>query len=92
MSSPDQFETSWEIWSGHDLLSLYEGKIVPRSFEAEYVVISFLVSLIGAIAALELINRRTSRSGWYNHLLLLGTSVSMGGIAIWCMVSESVTL
>ncbi|KAK9779014.1 putative FAD dependent oxidoreductase-domain-containing protein [Seiridium cardinale] len=67
------------------LLAQYEGQIVPRSFNAGFVTLSYVVSFIGAASTLELINRRTSRNGLFNHLILLSASVTMGGIAIWCM-------
>lgn len=68
-----------------DLLAQYEGAIVPRAFNSGFVVASYLVSFIGASCTLELINRRTSKNGIHNHLILLGAAVTMGGIAIWCM-------
>ncbi|KAI1499443.1 FAD dependent oxidoreductase-domain-containing protein [Biscogniauxia marginata] len=68
-----------------ELLRQYEGEIVPRAFKAGFVVLSFVVSLIGAISTLELINRRTSRNGIFNHLLLVSAAVTMGGITIWSM-------
>jgi NO-binding membrane sensor protein with MHYT domain len=74
MSTPEQ------------LLAQYEGQIVPRSFNAGFVALSYVVSFIGAASTLELINRRTSRNGLVNHLVLLSASITMGGIAIWCMV------
>ncbi|POS69361.1 hypothetical protein DHEL01_v212245 [Diaporthe helianthi] len=60
-------------------------KIVPRSFNAGFVTLSYVVSLIGAASTLELINRRTAPKGKINHLLLVSAAVTMGGIAIWCM-------
>ncbi|KAK3935708.1 hypothetical protein QBC46DRAFT_358017 [Diplogelasinospora grovesii] len=63
----------------------YLGQVVPFSFLSRFLALSYAVSLIGAACTLELINRRTSRKGHYNHLLLLGAAISMGGIAIWCM-------
>ncbi|KAK8073531.1 hypothetical protein PG994_004430 [Apiospora phragmitis] len=72
-----------------DLLTRFTGHAVPVSFDPGFVVLSFLVSLIGAGCSLELINRRTSMKGLFNHLhrslLLVGAAVSMGGIAIWSM-------
>ncbi|KAK8099507.1 uncharacterized protein PG998_012748 [Apiospora kogelbergensis] len=68
-----------------DLLARFTGHAVPVSFDPGFVVLSFLVSLIGAGCTLELINRRTSLKGLYNHLLLVGAAVSMGGISIWSM-------
>lgn len=54
-----------------DALSLsyveqYEGKVVPFSFNAGYVGLSYVVSLVGAASTLELIRRRTSHKGIYN--------------------------
>ncbi|ROT34959.1 hypothetical protein SODALDRAFT_284565 [Sodiomyces alkalinus F11] len=68
-----------------DLLSRYEGLVVPRSFSPGFIALSYLVSFIGAACTLELLNRRTSHKGKFNHLLLVTSAVSMGGIAIWCM-------
>jgi len=66
----------WQEW---------EGRVVPRSFSSGYIVLSYAVSFVGAWTTLELFNRRTSRKGLYNWYLLCGSSISMGGIAIWCM-------
>ncbi|KAH8652810.1 hypothetical protein BGZ60DRAFT_420285 [Tricladium varicosporioides] len=66
----------WQNW---------EGQIVPRAFSAGYVVLSYLVSYVGAWTTLELINRRTAGRGLYNWSLLFGSSISMGGVSIWCM-------
>ncbi|KAM0328462.1 hypothetical protein ACHAQA_004869 [Verticillium albo-atrum] len=71
--------------SVEDLLLRYEGQIVPRSFNAGFITLSYVVSLIGAACTLELLNRRTSHKGKFNHLLLVSSAVAMGGIAIWCM-------
>ncbi len=69
------------------LLQLYQDQYVPVAFNGGYVALSYVVSLVGAASTLELINRRTSRNGLFNHLLLVSSAVTMGGIAIWCMVS-----
>lgn len=58
---------------------------MPRSFHYGFIIVSYAVSWIGAASTLELINRRTSPRGKYNHFLLVSAAVSMGGIAIWCM-------
>ncbi|KAI1076497.1 FAD dependent oxidoreductase-domain-containing protein [Whalleya microplaca] len=68
-----------------ELLQLYEGQVVPRAFNAGFVIISYIVSLTGAASTLELLNRRTSRNGLFNHVILFSAAVTMGGIAIWCM-------
>ncbi|KAK6857154.1 hypothetical protein PG995_007341 [Apiospora arundinis] len=71
--------------ASEDLLTRFTGHAVPVSFDPGFVILSYVVSLIGAGCTLELINRRTSLKGLYNHLLLVGAAVSMGGIAIWSM-------
>ncbi|KAJ2901274.1 mhyt domain signaling [Zalerion maritima] len=68
-----------------ELFRMYEGQVVPRSFHYGFIVVSYTVSFIGAASTLELINRRTSPKGTYNHFLLFSSAVSMGGISIWCM-------
>ncbi|KAK3345833.1 hypothetical protein B0T25DRAFT_570990 [Lasiosphaeria hispida] len=71
--------------SPQDDLSQYLGQVVPFRFNPAILALSYAVSLVGAASTLELINRRTSRKGIYNNLLLLGSAISMGGVAIWCM-------
>lgn len=71
--------------SVHQIMTLYAGQSVPFHFSWGFVALSYLVSLIGAGSTLELINRRTSIKGRYNHVLLFGAAISMGGIAIWSM-------
>lgn len=71
--------------TAEQLLSQWRGQIVPRSFNAGFVTLSYVVSLIGAASTLELINRRTAPKGKLNHLLLVSAAITMGGIAIWCM-------
>ncbi|KAL5600917.1 uncharacterized protein BROUX77_005166 [Berkeleyomyces rouxiae] len=68
--------TQYDEW--HD-------KIVPRTFNAGLVILSYCVSFIGSLSTLELINRRTSPKGISNHLLLFSAAVTMGGISIWSM-------
>ncbi|OLN91989.1 Signaling protein YkoW [Colletotrichum chlorophyti] len=67
------------------MFAKYHGEIVPRAFNGGFITLSFAVSLIGAASTLELLNRRTSPKGKFNHLLLVSSAVTMGGIAIWCM-------
>ncbi|KUI59944.1 Signaling protein YkoW [Cytospora mali] len=71
--------------AAEQLLEQWKGQIVPRSFNAGFVTLSYVVSLIGAASTLELINRRTAPKGKLNHLLLVSAAITMGGIAIWCM-------
>ncbi|KAJ2975428.1 hypothetical protein NUW58_g8358 [Xylaria curta] len=67
------------------LLQEYQGQIVPRSFHGYLVAVSYLVSFLGAVSTLELINRRTSRNGFLNQVFLVSAAVTMGGISIWSM-------
>ncbi|RKK18699.1 hypothetical protein BFJ66_g16443 [Fusarium oxysporum f. sp. cepae] len=71
--------------TAQDLLREYQGHIVPQSYNAGFVALSFVVSLVGAGSTLELINRRTGLRGLFNHLLLMSSAVTMGGVSIWCM-------
>lgn len=73
------------IMSSEDLFRQYRGQIVPQDYNAGFVALSYLVSLVGAASTLELINRRTGSRGLFNHLLLMSSAITMGGIAIWCM-------
>lgn len=43
-----------------------EDQLVPFSFNAGFVSLSYIVSLIGAASTLELIRRRTSYKGLHN--------------------------
>jgi NO-binding membrane sensor protein with MHYT domain len=42
------------------------GQVVPVSFDPTLLVLSYLISFVGAASTLELIHRRTSRKGYYN--------------------------
>jgi Na+/proline symporter len=52
--------------SDNSSLLAMEGQIVPRSFSPGLVVLSYVVSWIGAWTTLELINKRTAGRGLYN--------------------------
>ncbi|KAJ4267410.1 hypothetical protein NW762_003517 [Fusarium torreyae] len=71
--------------STQELLQRYQGHIVPQSYNAGFVALSYVVSLVGAGSTLELINRRTGLRGLFNHLLLMSSAITMGGVSIWCM-------
>ncbi|KAM0352849.1 hypothetical protein ACHAPU_001731 [Fusarium lateritium] len=60
--------------STEELLQRYQGHIVPQSYNAGFVALSYVVSLVGAASTLELINRRTGLR-----------AITMGGVSIWCM-------
>ncbi|KAI1838581.1 hypothetical protein DTO013E5_547 [Penicillium roqueforti] len=59
--------------------------VVLVTYLAGYIVLSYVISAMGCATTLELLHRRTSRSGLYNWYLLLTSSITMGGIGIWCM-------
>ncbi|EXL64712.1 hypothetical protein FOPG_19033 [Fusarium oxysporum f. sp. conglutinans race 2 54008] len=71
--------------ASNNLLHEYQNHIVPQSYNAGFVVLSYIVSLVGAGSSLELMSRRTGFRGLLNHLLLVSSAVTMGGVAIWCM-------
>lgn len=50
--------------------SLHAGHFVSHSYNAGYIVLSFIVSFSGAWTALELLHRRTSARGLYNWYVL----------------------
>ena len=58
---------------------------VAVHYNAGFIVLSYLVSLVGCITTLELLQRRTSRRGLYNWYLLVASCICMGGIGIWSM-------
>ncbi|KAH8150696.1 uncharacterized protein LAJ45_05392 [Morchella importuna] len=57
----------------------------PQAFSAGYIALSYIISFIGSLSTVELLQRRTSRRGMYNWYLLAGSSLTMGGVAIWAM-------
>ncbi|KAJ5558671.1 hypothetical protein N7461_002643 [Penicillium sp. DV-2018c] len=59
--------------------------LVRVTYLAGYIVLSYVISAMGCATTLELLHRRTSRSGLYNWYLLVTSSITMGGIGIWCM-------
>ncbi|KAJ5479275.1 hypothetical protein N7530_004784 [Penicillium desertorum] len=59
--------------------------LVRVRYLAGYIILSYVISAMGCTTTLELLHRRTSRSGLYNWYLLLTSSITMGGIGIWCM-------
>ncbi|CAG9981343.1 unnamed protein product [Clonostachys byssicola] len=71
--------------SPDELLHKYEGQMVHQQFNAGFVVLSYIVSLIGAGSTLELINRRTGFKGLFNNVILASAAVTMGGVSIWSM-------
>lgn len=62
--------------STEDLLRQYQGHVVPQSYNAGFVALSYLVSLVGAASTLELMNRRTGFRGVFNQY----ASISLRGL------------
>ncbi|TGZ80820.1 hypothetical protein EX30DRAFT_307146, partial [Ascodesmis nigricans] len=62
-----------------------EGEYAPRHFQVGFIVLSYVVSFVGSLSTLELLQLRTGTRGAYNWYLLIGSAITMGGIAIWCM-------
>lgn len=44
----------------------WEDQIVPRAFISGFIVLSYIVSYVGAWTTLELLHKRTSGRGLYN--------------------------
>ncbi|KAI4085759.1 MAG: hypothetical protein LQ344_008155 [Seirophora lacunosa] len=65
--------------------ALMQGQVIPHSFNAGYIILSYCVSFVGCWTSLNLLHWRTSRRGYYNWYLLLGAAASMGAVAIWSM-------
>lgn len=53
--------------STEELPHRYQGHIVPQSYNAGFVALTYVVSLVGAGSTLELINRRTGLRGLFNQ-------------------------
>ncbi|KAH8690193.1 putative MHYT domain signaling protein [Talaromyces proteolyticus] len=58
---------------------------MPVSYSAGFIALSYIISAMGSATCLEMLHRRTSRSGLFNWYLLLTSSLAMGGIGIWSM-------
>jgi hypothetical protein len=57
-SSTDTLDQLFQQWNG---------QLVPWTFNGGFVALSYVVSLIGAMSTLELINRRTAPKGLFNQ-------------------------
>ena len=58
-------------------VNLLVGQMVDVSYNPTYVVLSYLVSVIGCWTALELLHRRTSSRGFYNWSVAPSTPISL---------------
>lgn len=54
-------------------------------YQPGFIVLSYVVSLVGAWTTLELLLKRTGGSGLYNVLLLIGAGVAFGSTATFGM-------
>jgi len=58
---------------------------VSVSYKPEYVVASYIIACVGSGTALQVMKQRTGFKGLRNWLLLVGGSISLGVVGIWCM-------
>ncbi|KAI8144161.1 hypothetical protein BJV82DRAFT_667992 [Fennellomyces sp. T-0311] len=56
-----------------------------QTFDAGIIIVSYFISVIGALTTLELLTQRTHYKGAYNWFLLLAAAFCMGGVGIWSM-------
>lgn len=61
-----EFRSFIKMSTTQDSLEQYSGLLVPFSFNAGFVCLSYAISLIGTGSTLELIRRRTSHKGVHN--------------------------
>ncbi|EMR10146.1 hypothetical protein PNEG_01421 [Pneumocystis murina B123] len=64
---------------------LVYGEKTEQHISPKIVLVSYFISVLGSYTTLELLRHRTSVHGIFNWSLLLSSSLSMGGIAIWSM-------
>ncbi|KAI8973485.1 hypothetical protein BDF20DRAFT_837427 [Mycotypha africana] len=57
----------------------------PQIYNGGIIFVSYIISVAGAMIALELLQRRTHIRGKYNWFLLFAAATSMGGVGIWSM-------
>ncbi|KAL5603732.1 hypothetical protein FOVSG1_006482 [Fusarium oxysporum f. sp. vasinfectum] len=57
--------------ASYNLLREYQNHIVLQSYNAGFVVLSYVVSLVGAGSSLELMSRRTGFRGLFNQVIRL---------------------
>lgn len=55
------------VMTSYDLLGEDQNHIVPQSYNAGFVLLSYIVSLVGAGSSIELISRRTGFRGLFNQ-------------------------
>ncbi|KAI7902828.1 uncharacterized protein BX663DRAFT_508567 [Cokeromyces recurvatus] len=56
-----------------------------QTYNGGIIFVSYLISIIGAMTTLELLQRRTHIRGYYNWFLLFAAAALMGGVGIWSM-------
>lgn len=65
--------------NGNPLWDEWEGRIVHKHFSVGYVVLSYVVSYVGAWTTLELFNQRTGGRGLYNWYVQLSRARAGNG-------------
>lgn len=58
---------TWGMSITSELPEQYLGDVVPVSYNAGFICLSYFISLVGAMSTLELVSRRTSHKGIYNQ-------------------------
>ncbi|KAI9734924.1 MAG: hypothetical protein M1834_002004 [Cirrosporium novae-zelandiae] len=61
------------------------GELVGHHTVAGFIFLSYIISWVGTLTTLELLNIRTSVNGEVNWVLLMGSAFSMASLAIWSM-------
>ncbi|KAI7886254.1 hypothetical protein K492DRAFT_226012 [Lichtheimia hyalospora FSU 10163] len=60
-------------------------ELAIQNFNGGVIFVSYLVSAVGAMTALELLSQRTHYKGVYNWALLMAAAFCMGAVGIWSM-------
>ncbi|KAF8475010.1 hypothetical protein BDZ91DRAFT_288754 [Kalaharituber pfeilii] len=81
MSKETFIRNPFEYTSPGDVL---EPELIPS-----FMVIAWCITFIGALAAIELLARRTSSTGLMSYLMLFAAAFCMGPIGLWGMFNMS---
>lgn len=66
------------------ILGTYDGDLISHSYDAGFIVLSYLVSLAGCWTSLELLQRRTGARGYYNWYVYIAPFWSLGILCLFC--------
>ena len=59
--------------------------VLRQRFAPGFIVLSYLIAVIGSLCTLELLIRRTSNAGWRNKLLLSSAGICFGAVSTFSM-------